>query len=370
MNRAIVWTDSFGEVTTEKGHTSFVVQYRDLAGKSRRYTLKAGLTRAQARREAKLILADVARGGDPLKTKREARKAVGTTFQAVAEDYLKREAGKLRTGNQRRDILRRLIYPTLGKRQIADIKRSEIVRLLDRVEDENGAHMAQAVLTVLSRLFNWHASRDDGFSSPVRRGMARTSVKEHARERVLSDDELRAVWEAAGAFPGPYGPLVRFLLLTATRRGEAAGLTRGELADNDWIIPAARMKNKQEFVLPLSRATRAIIDGMPNLGAYIFSYNGRGPICGFTIIKRRFDEACGVTSWRVHDLRRTARSLMSRAGVAPDVAERCLAHAIGGVRGTYDRHAYHDEKARAFEALASLIERIVEPAANVVAIRR
>jgi integrase len=143
-------------------------------------------------------------------------------------------------------------------------------------------------------------------------------------------------------------------------------MTRGELSGNDWIIPSGRMKNKQEFVLPLSKAAKAIVDGTPELGSYVFTFNGRGGVAGFTVLKRNFDTACGVTGWRLHDLRRTARSLMSRAGVAPDIAERCLAHVISGVRGVYDRHAYHDEKARAFEALASLIERIVNPVNNIV----
>jgi integrase len=88
----------------------------------------------------------------------------------------------------------------------------------------------------------------------------------------------------------------------------------------------------------------------------------------------KLDIACGATSctqgWRLHDLRRTARSLMSRAGVNPDVAERCLGHAIGGVRGVYDRHKFVEEMRDAFEALATQIERIVHPVENIVAMTR
>ena len=82
-----------------------------------------------------------------------------------------------------------------------------------------------------------------------------------------------------------------------------------------------------------------------------------------------FDEDCGVSDWTIHDLRRTARSLMSRAGVQPDHAERCLGHVVTGIRGTYDRHAFRDEKLAAFEALAALVDRIVNPADNVVQMR-
>ena len=111
---------------------------------------------------------------------------------------------------------------------------------------------------------------------------------------------------------------------------------------------------------------RAVLDGLPVLGPYVFSLDGLRPTRNFAAYKEAFDKACGVTGWRLHDLRRTARSLMSRAGVAPDIAERCLAHAIGGVRGVYDRHAYYEEKKQAFEALAALVDRIVHPVDNVI----
>jgi integrase len=363
-DRITYWEGNFGLMVTAKGHRSFVVQYR--AGRqSRRMSLKAGLGLQDARREAKAILGTVARGGDPLGEKRKTEAAAATTLRAVAEDYMAREGGKLRTSRQRKLTLARLIYPKLGQRQIGEIKRSEIVRLLDAVEEENGPHMAQKVLSVLSKLFNWHASRDDDFVPPIRRGMGRTNLKEYARERVLSDDELRAVWRAAEVFPGPYGKLVRFIVLTATRRSEAARMRREEHVGEDWIIPAVRMKAKQEFVAPLSDAAKAVLGELPKVGTYVFSLTGQKPNNNFAVYKVALDKASGVTGWRLHDLRRTARSLMSRAGVAPDIAERCLAHTIGGVRVIYDRYAYHAEKKRAFEALAALVDRIVTPIDNV-----
>jgi integrase len=368
-DRVIYWDSAvvgLGLVVTADGHCRFAVQYR-AGSQSRRMSLKAGLTLMDARRETKAILGMVARGGDPLGDKRKAAKAATTTLKTVAEDYLRREGNKLRTRRQREFNLERLVFPALGSRQIDTIKRSEIVRLLDCIEDGSGPHMAQKVLSHLSRIFTWHASRDDDFLSPIRRGMARTKMREHARDRILSDDELRAVWKAAEAFPAPYGPLVRFVLLTATRRAEAACMARGELFGDDWIIPASRMKAKVEHVIPLSRAAKAVLRELPVQGSFVFSLDGGRPTCNFAAYKARLDTISGVAGWRLHDLRRTARSLMSRAGVAPDVAERCLAHALGGVRGTYDRHSFHSEKAHAFEALASLIERTVNPTDNVVA---
>jgi integrase len=136
-------------------------------------------------------------------------------------------------------------------------------------------------------------------------------------------------------------------------------MARGELANGDWIIPAARMKAKLEHVVPLSPAAKAILEGVPKLGPYIFTVDGRRPVKGFATYKATFDDTSGVTGWRLDDLRRTARSLMSRAGVDSDIAERCLAHTIGGIRGVYDRYAYHKEKTAAFAALAAQVERIV-----------
>jgi integrase len=141
-----------------------------------------------------------------------------------------------------------------------------------------------------------------------------------------------------------------------------------ELVDGSWTLPAERNKTKVELVRPLSRAAMAALP--ERTGEFVFTIDGGAAINGLDKPKARLDEASGVTGWTLHDLRRTARSLMSRAGVSSDHAERCLGHVIGGVRGTYDRHEYFDEKARAFEALAAQIDRIVRPQENVVTLKR
>jgi integrase len=223
------------------------------------------------------------------------------------------------------------------------------------------------VLTALKRLLSWHSERSD-FVSPLGRGGRRTSIADRARTRILSNDELRAVWTAAEKDGTPFGPFARFTLLTATRRGESAGLRRTELSDGGatWVIPAARYKNNRDTLIPLSEAAQAIITAQPTLGDYVFSTNGTQSLRSFAERKAAFDELCGVTGWTIHDLRRTSRTLLSRAGISADIAERALGHALVGVRGTYDRHAYEAEKRHAFEALAALIERIVHPPADVV----
>ncbi len=148
-------------------------------------------------------------------------------------------------------------------------------------------------------------------------------------------------------------------------------MTWGEISQGDWVLPAARNKVKVDLVRPLSAAAQSVLAKLPRIGrrGLVFTTDGECLLGGFSKFKRRFDQACGVTDWTLHDLRRTARALMSRAGVPSDHAERCLGHVMPGVRGTYDRHEYHEEKRRAFEALAAQIERIIDPQENVVSLR-
>jgi integrase len=357
--RTVYWDaalPSFGLMVTAAGHRSWVLQYRS-GRASRRYTINGVLGLESARREARAILGHVARGHDPVLERRKASEAGKNTLRAVSQRYLVREGGKLRSAVRRKADLERLIYPTLGNKQIDDIRRSDVIALLDDIEDQRGAVMADQALRLLGRIFNWHAARSDEFRSPIVRGMARSKPEDRERDRVLSDDELRAIWKAAENLAPPWGQYLRFLLLTACRRSEASAMTWSELSNGNWTIPAARYKTNTEVTLPLSKAAVKVLSEIPRIQGceYVFTTNGRQPISAFSTLKLWLDLACGVKDWRIHDLRRTARSLLSRAGVNPDVAERCLGHRMGGIRGVYDRHRYLDEMRAAFEALSAQI---------------
>jgi integrase len=312
------------------------------------------LSLAAARTRALEAKADIDAGHDPRSAKQD-------TLRAICEEYLKREGDSLRTTQWRRQQLERLVYPSLGDRPITEIKRSEVVRLLDGIEDGSGPVMADRTLAIIRRVMNWHASRSDEFRSPIVRGMARS--KNQARSRTLSDDELRLVWKAQS----PIAPMARFILLTAARRSEVSGMTWAEIDKGDWILPAARNKTKVDLVRPLSSTALSVLKE-----AIETSHGAReGSIFKLhpsTALDRLRAEV-GFNDFTLHDLRRTSRSLMSRAGINADIAERCLGHVIPGVRGVYDRHEYHREKALAFEALASLILRIVQGTAEVVPIK-
>jgi integrase len=330
------------------------------------------LSLAAARVLATKALRQVKSGIDPTAEKRRRRVALrateGDTLQAIAEEFLRRVGSGLRTLNQRRADLE-LLYPDLGRQPVDQIRRGQYTRVLDRVADERGLVRADRALAALKRLLSWHSERSD-FVSPLGRGGRRVKPADLARDRVLTnpennDDELRRIWTAAETHP--FGAFVRFTLLTACRRGESAGLRRSELSEDGrtWTIPWQRHKSgyrkKHDILIPLSAMAQAIIAAQPVLGDYVFSADGTRPLGGFDTRKADFDKVAGVRGYRLHDLRRTSRTLLSRAGVGADIAERCLGHAIGGVRGIYDKHDYEKEKAAAFEALAQTILNIVRP---------
>jgi integrase len=354
------------------GGKTFAVRYR-FAGKPRKLTLTAGISLAAARREAADALYQVEKGIDPGVAKQRARDeqraAAADTLEAVCTEFFERDGARLRSARDWQRDLARLVFPTLGQRPIADVRRKDVIRLLDAIEDNNGTAQADTVLAIIRRICNWYAVRDENFRSPIVRGMRRRKPSQHSRARILTDDEIRAVWRAAGVIPGPFGHYCKFLLLTAARRNEAAHMRWQEVVGTDWTLPASRNKTKTDLTRPLSAAAQAALAKVPRIAGsdFVFSADGRR-LGGFGRRKREIDEASGITNWTLHDLRRTARSLMSRAGVPSEHAERCLGHTIRGVEGVYDRHSYREEMRLAYERLATLIGQIVNPAANVVSL--
>jgi integrase len=343
-------------------HRGWTLHYR-LGPKQVRWTLGGypALSLAAARARALEAKTELAQGRDP----RLLAKA--NTFQAVAEDYLRREGPALRSLRPRESVLRRLVFPVVGSIPIADIRRSDIVSLLDGVEEGSGPVQADRTLAIISKIMNWYSSRSDEFRSPIVRGMSRTKPKERARSRILSDEELRALWTAADG-AGVFGSLLRFLLLTGARLDEAASMQWTEISGSDWTLPASRNKTKVELIRPLSSLAQSVLP--PRNGPWVFSVSGSISIRQAAhYYKEIFDRTHEVSGYNLHDCRRSARSLMSRAGVSSDIAERCLGHVIPGIRSVYDRHQYRDEMLHAYESLASLIQRIVSDDPNVIAIR-
>ena len=322
----------------------------------------------EARGKAREVIKRVRAGLAP-------EEAKGETFGDVAANWLKRhvEPNGLRSAKEINRMLDRHILPAWRNREFVLIRRSNVAALLDKVEDNHGARAADYVLNVVRSIGNWYAARHDDYTPPIVRGMRRQSSHHQARARILDDAELRAIWRAAES-NGTFGGIIRIALLTAQRRTNVAAMKWTELSiDGEWTIAKEAREKDTGGTLVLPKAAIAIVQTQPRLGdnPFVFAGRGNGPFRGFSQAKAAFDAKLPkeMPEWVLHDLRRTARSLMARAGVRPDIAERVMGHAIAGVEGVYDRHSYRDEKADALQRLAGLLATILNaPETNVQSI--
>jgi integrase len=306
----------------------------------------------------------------------KARAADTNTVDTLLDNFMDRyvRESKLRKGDEVERVFNVYVRPRIGALSIYAIGRRAVMEMLDQIADENGPVMADRTLAHLRKAFNWQAARDDHFNTPIVKGMARTKPAERARKRILDDQEIRDVWRAldVAEIPTCCPAYVRTLLLTGQRRSEVAEMRWEEIEDSTWIISPEKHKagiDGTEKVVPLPGTVLQLL-GKPQEAGFVFtSTDGEVPFSGFSKAKRALDAAVTalrkrekrkpMPHWTLHDLRRTARSLMSRAGVAADIAERVLGHKIPGVRGVYDRYEYRAEKRDALERLAGQLERII-----------
>jgi len=371
---------------TPSGAKSYVAVARDPRdGKQVWATIgSTELTIDEAREKAREAIKRIKEGLAPF----EAPPSKPDTLGAVAKNYLERhvKARGLRSQDEIQRILDKYILPTWKDREFVSVRRGDVTKLLDTVQDANGPRQADYVLAVVRGIMNWYASRSDDYVSPITRGMRRTDPKSRKRARILDDDELRDVWNVAEG-NGTFGAIVRLALLTAQRREKIASMKWEDITlDGEWRIAAEDREKGNGGSLVLPEMALDIIREQKRIGdnAYVFAGRGDGHFSGWSPCKRAFDAKVvkarqdaarksggdpeTMAPWQIHDLRRTARSLMSRAGVRPDVAERVMGHAIQGVEGVYDRHSYRNEKADALNRLAGLLVRILDPVENVVAL--
>jgi integrase len=351
----------FGVRVTAGGARSFILSYTH---RGREHRITIGQTPPwnciRAVREARELRIRIDRGENPLDDRAPpAAPENPTTVNDLLDAFMTRYANRLRSADGIERALNRLVRPVIGDVSIYALRRSQIASMLDRIEDESGPVMADRTLAYVRKAFNWWATRDDQFNSPIVKGMARTKPLERARTRVLSDDELRLIWAASAR--DRFGAFVRLLLLTGQRRGELAAMRKSDIdKDGVWTIRAEDYKTKRPHFVPLSRAALVVIDEAVPFPAWWYTGSR---------VKRLLDSAIAeanggrpIPPWTVHDLRRTAKTLMVRSGVRPDISERVLGHVIHGVEGIYDRHSYLDEKRDALERLAAALERILNPA--------
>lgn len=356
------------------GVITYGFQYR--APDGRRPWISLGLhgrvTPDQARSIAKKRAGEVANDHDPAADRK--RNGNGSTINAVLDDYIERDvrARNLRSAHDIVSSFDRLVRPRIGARSIYDLRRSDIGELLDGIQDHNGDVMADRTLAYLRAAFNWQAARDDNFVPPIVKRMARTKPKERARDRTLDDCEIRDVWNAVDQLvigkdaPACFPRLVRALLLSGQRRSNVAEARSDQISDGKWIIPDPEMKHKRDHLVPVTAGLSHLFGH--GTGFLFSSDGGKTAFSGFSKCKRALDQKIAdlrkadgrkpMPPWRLHDLRRTARSILSRY-TTPDHAERVIGHIIPGVRGVYDVYEYADEKRTALEKLARHVRGLV-----------
>lgn len=344
---------------------------------------------ADARRRAREVLAALSAGDDPAAADVPTAAGspvldVGPTFATVAEEFIKTYLPRLRSARACEALIRRELLPVLGTKPVGDIRRRDIIALVEAVrargdgpERSGGEYAARHVLAQLSKLFNWALARDyEGLdANPCAIRVGELLGRARARTRVLDDGEVRRVWWAAAAMGQPFGSLFQLLLLTGQRLNEIAGASWNEVDMERavMVVPALRMKGKEDHSVPLTPAVVDILRSLPRFmgGDFILTTTaGRRPVSGFSKAKAELDVLSGVKGFTIHDLRRTARTGLSVTGATPFIAELVIAHRQAGVHAVYDLHTYDTEKRQALLAWEARLQEIAGEPPEVVALRR
>jgi integrase len=395
------------------GKPTYVVWFTAPGGKRKRLTIGAVAgTKLQDARDQTTAWIRAARDGrDPGMERRAARTAAAEalTVGDLITAYLKKHAERHqrpRTLIETKRALERHWKP-LHELTAAAVTRAEVSARLLELADTSGTVGANRARANLSAAFAWGMRAGLVDHNPV---IGTVKGEEVSGERVLTPDELRAIWQATEDLNG-YDAIVRVLMLTLQRKSEVGGLARAEL-DREralWTLPGARTKNKREHEVPLSRQALAIVDVFAKAAAvrgdgapYLFGLGGRAPFSGWSRSKRRLVHRSGVLDaecyavrrlgrelrrgekpntedrrhgWTVHDIRRSGVTFMAdELAVEPHIAEAIINHVSGhkgGVAGVYNHAAYREQKRIALQRWADWLEAAVagrKPASNVIAL--
>jgi integrase len=396
----------FGVRTSAEGSKSWIFVYTSPTKRKRvRFTIgnvdfknpdgKVALDLEQARAVAIELRRAVREGRDPADERNTARATVIAAaqeaqlrkFGAVAEIYIKRDLANKRRGWEVQRIIERELLPAWSDKAIDTITAVNVEARIEALMNADKPEAARRLFEIIRRIFRWVIARPSyGFErSPVASMRASELFgRKVLRTRTLTNDEICALWRASERAGYPIGPMIQLLMLSALRRSEVAEATWNEidLAERRWIISEQRMKNGAPHVVPLPAKMMTIIEALPRFsgGEFLFtSKDGSSAAIGFSrmkvkldrlmleelrkIAKDRGDDPNKVTlnEWRLHDIRRSARTHLSALRVPELVSELILAHAKPGLHQVYDQHAYFDEKLSALNEWSARLDRIVNP---------
>jgi integrase len=370
----------------ERIRATWVIQYRTDSGIRRRLTIAPGsLAPHTARELAVKELAKARVGGDPRGEKVKKRLRGSKIFLKVVEDFIDDRTPKWRpkTLRQYKHILL-VCWQPLHSMELTAVTRADIATVLRRIERERGVRAASLARARLNTLYIWAMGEGLVEINPV----TNTRKVEYTgkRERVLSDEEIKKIWQACSDpdnFPkgGNFGRVVKLIILLGARHGEITGMQWRELdlKQGIWVLPAARSKNKREHTLPLSPAALAIFGEVTRerfngrthaADEYVFSSWGSMNV---DRPRNRIYEQSGTKDWWLHDLRRTVATGMGNLGIQPHVVECVMNHVSGfrgGVAGTYNKSTYEREMTEALRRWSEHITGLVGgPASNVATLQ-
>lgn len=389
--RIILYEDGgrgFGMRIEPSGRKSFFLEYRFGEGKDRRNrVLTIGqyprVTLTKARSIAGQSLEQVEQGIDPASNKQTKKIANrnALTVSDLVEEYLDKWARvqkKEKSWKEDERLLRKDIIPAMGRKKAKDIRRRDIVLLLDEIVDRGAAITANRVLAVTRKMFNFAVGRDIIDASPCVQIPA--PAKENGRERNLSEDEIKIFWKKLddAKISQEIRFALKFLLVTAQRKSEVitAEWKEFDFKNKWWTIPAEKAKNKQTHRVPLTPMAIKILKDIKRItGKYSFVFAstfgatkrspnkkvGSSPILGSSVDhalrdnltddpKTRRTNIFKLSHFTPHDLRRTAASMMTKSGVQRLTVKKILNHADREITAIYDRYEYDKEKQKAMSA--------------------
>ncbi len=361
----------FGVRLYPGGKKTYVLSYRN---KGRKRLMKIEqcnkITLDQARAKARRHLGELADKVDPLEKKKieNPKRSVESVFR----DYLNKYAKpKNRSWRETERIFKADVLPAIGKKQIHEIAKKDIIKIVDKVANRGSKVMANRTLAHLRKFFNWCHARDLIETLPVLN--VAKPAPEISRDRVLSDEEIKYVWQACDKEGFPFGDFLKMTLVTGQRKSEVLNMRWQDIDTNRklWTLPKESTKSNREHYVHLSPLALRILENAEKQDEYVFSIDGKKPFNGFSKAKSRVETLIGelrekenkkpMPEWRIHDLRRTAASDMAGLKVPPYVIERVLNHSSGiisGVAAVYNRYEYADETREALDKWAGYVEKL------------
>ncbi len=354
--------------------TFFIVYYAE--GKTKKFTL--GVFPALSLTNAKKLaneyadrdpVAERVKAIEETEAKRKSEELELMTLRTMTdlwEEYSSLPKYKQKTENTRKEEYRKWvknIKPVLGDVPVKDIEPVMISSLLKNLAKKSpiSANRLYSFMKILFR-----PALADGWISIHPMQYIDKPSGEKPRKRFLTDDEIKTIWPHLDKLKENPRDILRIILLTAQRPGEVSSMQWNhiDLENNVW----RQSKNKTDTVnlVPLSPQVVSILSARDRKGKWIFPSthdNGRGKQVGYLLCtrhaRRYVQQWSGITNWTAHDLRRTARTIMSRLQIKQHVRERVLNHSQGGIVGIYDQYDYLKEKADALDKLGREIDKII-----------